>query len=458
MSPKMLIVLSLRILVAAFLLGNLSVAAAKSWQSDLTLAVEDAKLHGKNLLIVFRGTNSSPPCKEMNEDILDDVRFMEALSTDFVLFSVPDLRDTPKGEGRARHKTLMEKFRVTSYPIIFLADDEARVYAQIPLQRPSLEQTLAEISALAPRHAALDKLFSAQRLPDDADDKNRLISEALETLGEKISLAHHQEMIDRLIEADPDGTLGYVEVWRRRKATAEALSAFGRVYSEIAPVLWNLKSANEMVALLDTTIVDRELQGELRQLVEMQKYRVWGMEKNYAKMIESAERAQALVPDSPLAGRIPAIIARVKILQEAAAANPIGSETKAALEEMQDVPEPAEGTLGSKARELARFNKVYASIKPMLDKKQSVGEKVALLESTIKDLQLVGSVKQLMLMETYRLWAAEGDTQMALKSGNATIEVDPSSGLGRRLKIMLERMKTPPAATSGAAPAGSSAQ
>ena len=117
---------------------------------------------------------------------------------------------------------------------------------------------------------------------------------------------------------------------------------FKRIYRSLLPSLSGKNSAAERVAVIDSTIRELGLEGELRQLMEYQKYHAWGQEKNNQKMIEALREAQQLAPDTNLGKRIPSVIEFLesRLKEQAEPAEKTNSPGKIEEEEAKPDPQP----------------------------------------------------------------------------------------------------------------------
>ena len=307
-------------LVISFFGGISSGAQPPAWETEIEAALGRAASENKDLLVVFQGPAVNPKCKRMNEEILESNEFRNSIGSEFVLLRVPAPEDVERGPAEeAAYKALLKRFKVQIYPIVYAARSDGRVYGEFVLQDQEMQVLKGEIGKLRPRRALVDKALQlAAADPVDAE----ALSDALAALGERFAVVHQRDLVDELIDLDADQSKGQGKLWRDHRYRATTLASFDQIYAAIALELWDLKSAEEMVALLDQQIEKYQMEGELRQLFEMQKARSWGRFDQYQKMIDSLLVAKELAPDSKPAMRIPQMIEQLEKKLQAQADHP----------------------------------------------------------------------------------------------------------------------------------------
>ena len=185
--------------------------------------------------------------------------------------------------------------------MLVLSDPSGKVYAETALSKTTATQLIAKVNELKNRKKYLEEAYS---LSEEASPENaKKISENLTELGTRFSMARYPDLIQKVIEFDPENQQGLVTFWEEQ-AAANDLQRFNQIYTSIAVELWNLESAAEKVALLESTATKYAMTGNLRQMIEMQIYRAWAVEKNYPKMLEVALSATELAPDTKIGKKL----------------------------------------------------------------------------------------------------------------------------------------------------------
>ena len=101
-----------RILFLLFIL--VTGTSAADLEAELKASLDQAAKAKKDLMLIFRGPSSSPPCKATNEQVLDSEAFKKAIAGNFVVLSLPDPSDAGKAAGwGTQHRALLKKMKVT---------------------------------------------------------------------------------------------------------------------------------------------------------------------------------------------------------------------------------------------------------------------------------------------------------------------------------------------------------
>ena len=310
-------------------LATADARAVAEWETDIELALERAQQEKRDVILVFRGPSSNPICKQMNENVLDGLEFRTVIGIEYVLCHALSPEDRPDDDrSREQYLALSKRFHMTSYPIFFLIDSGGYVYGRAAIPKSTAAELIRTIAELRPRKAIVAELVKAADLakPGDAE-QIKALSDALGRLGAEFAMTQYPELVARVMELDSSNEYGLRVFWEQQQ-TARDLAKFNQIYASIAPVLWSKKTSAEMIELLDSTIKKHSMQGELLQMMEVQKYRAWGKEKNFQMMLETARAALAIAPESTLAPRLQGMVKRSEELLESQGANSGAGEEK----------------------------------------------------------------------------------------------------------------------------------
>lgn len=285
------------------------------WETQIERALERSKNENKDLLLTFRGPSLNPTCKRINEEVFDGAEFRTVIGHQFILFHVLDPKDQLLDEaGKAAYRALLKRFHIKTYPIILLSDPEGRVYAQTAIQKPDAKSYVQEIAKIGNQKAKMEQALKLSSPAGGAAPDAKLLSAALDDLGFQFAIQHHLGLVDQVIELDQDDAQGLKSLWAMRKYQIHTLQVFNQIYVSIGLQLSTKKTAAEKVALFDETINKHAMQGELRQLMEMRKFSAWSDERNYQKMLEVAQYARELAPETATGKRLPDFIRYVEKL------------------------------------------------------------------------------------------------------------------------------------------------
>lgn len=99
------------------------------WYAEFPPALAEAKRLGRDMLIDFGGSDWCAPCKWLKEHILTKPGFNEKASSHFVLVDIDTLARGLSPERKARYVALQKRYRVGTFPSVFLTTPDGEPYA-----------------------------------------------------------------------------------------------------------------------------------------------------------------------------------------------------------------------------------------------------------------------------------------------------------------------------------------
>lgn len=146
-------------------------AAGDAWLTDFTEALREAGGRRAPILMLFTGTDWSPPCKRFQSEVANHPDFLAATG-DLVLLRLDfPTRSVPPAGVRQQNAALRERFNVTTYPTLVLltaeGDEMSRVNLAKARPQPTYrEQAIAAIAEARPQPAPLVYLRGAPTTPE----------------------------------------------------------------------------------------------------------------------------------------------------------------------------------------------------------------------------------------------------------------------------------------------------
>ncbi len=251
--------LSALLLGTVFLPPDLAAQHGEGWTADYPAARASAAEHGRNVLLVFTGSDWCSPCIRLAKDVWTKEEFTEAASEHYELVVVdnPRGKDVISAEQRAANDALHALHAVNSWPTVILVDPEGRPYARTKDYREGGPSAYLEhLAELQQNRAARDRLFAEAQEVEGAE-RARKLDAGLRACGDFLPTGPYEDVIDQIIAADADNEAGLAMRWRTRRA-ADQLEVD-------LPELGKAGKWAELVARIDTFLGEFEPDDVLRQ-------------------------------------------------------------------------------------------------------------------------------------------------------------------------------------------------
>lgn len=116
---------------------------AQLWESDFSTAQKAAADSGKNIVLVFSGSDWCAPCIKLERDVWEQAEFVEAAQADFVFYKA----DFPRRKANklaadvsARNASLAEQYNTRgAFPLVVVLSPEGELLGQTGYKKVSPE-------------------------------------------------------------------------------------------------------------------------------------------------------------------------------------------------------------------------------------------------------------------------------------------------------------------------------
>ena len=241
------------------------------WFAEFPPALAEAQKLGKDMLIDFGGSDWCAPCKWLKENILVKPEFNERAAQSFVLVDIDALARGLSPERKARYVELQKRYRVGTFPSVFLTTPEGEPYAwttYIPATDSGpLEAIVASRKLDSPERfwAQIQPLIARGRIFREGLAKAKNLSglakadamiDALSEVRADLLLFYHADKVQALKALDPSDHRGFFAYLDGCQAYADLETAIGGGY-DLNPKI--------QVADVDALIAKNHLTGETLQ-------------------------------------------------------------------------------------------------------------------------------------------------------------------------------------------------
>ncbi len=263
------------------------------WQSDYEKAAAEAKESGKDILIVFTGTDWIDICKKFDDDVLSSPEFTGELSKQFVLVKLEFAKESPKNPDKvtAQKQFIKSTYRVRGFPTVILTDAKGRLYAINGFQPVTAKDYAGMILKMfQEKQRKYDFLATAADL--SGDEKASNLVKGIPKLPGNLTARFFRPEMDAVIIADPENKTGLVPEYKRLIADV--------IYSGEMAKLASISEWTRMLKISDGYISMHELKGATKQRVLMNKIGVYGRLKSNEGIITTLLQIVKEDPESQL--------------------------------------------------------------------------------------------------------------------------------------------------------------
>ena len=183
------------------------------WTDDFEAAKKQASQEGKDLFVVFSGSDWCGWCVRLEEEVFSKNGFTEKISETFV----PVFIDSPQDKSRLsalakkQNPELVDRYRIQGYPTVLLLDAEGDVFAQTGYAAGGPEkylQAVAEMQENGKNSPEYKARKAVAAVPENDARRAEKLDAVLAPLSAEAQLAN-VEYVEEVLAADPDGKRGF---------------------------------------------------------------------------------------------------------------------------------------------------------------------------------------------------------------------------------------------------------
>lgn len=251
------------------------------WHETYAAGAAEAAETGKDLLVVFTGTDWIEICGIFDREILSHPEFVDAVTGKFALVKLeyPENNKLPREEAK-RKQFLRDAYQVRGFPTMVLTDKNGRPFGfngYQPVTPAEYAKLTLEMESV--HREGLDMLEEAKSLT--GPEKAAAIAEALPTLPGGLAARFYRDELKEIVAADPEATLESTANYKKMMADLDYGIEMQRLERDVQ---WA-----KMIELTEAFIKDNKLEGAALQKALLIKA---GVQQNQANM---AGRIQTLL-------------------------------------------------------------------------------------------------------------------------------------------------------------------
>lgn len=210
-------------------------AAAARWQTNMARVLETAQKGNRTVLVEFTGADWCPPCQHLRSQVFPTDLFADYVREHKLLLVELDFpRDAQKlsEEQKVQNEEWRRRFGVTSFPTVVVTDAKGRPFAVVngasATPQEYLERLDKELERKQRAEAALAEAKSrvGKERAEAEDAAIRYLPAAWRVL--------HEEVVQDIIDNDPEDSLGYKRQREETRLTAEQMQQLEARFREFS--------------------------------------------------------------------------------------------------------------------------------------------------------------------------------------------------------------------------------
>jgi tetratricopeptide (TPR) repeat protein len=441
-------------LLLCLLIAPMAVAD-EDWTEDVEAAIKTAADDGKDLLVLYTGSDWCPPCKKLEEEILSQEDFLKEISPDFVLVKLDfpqNIVQTP--ELVAQNKAWREKFGIDGYPTIVLLDAKQRPYGITGYEEGGVEGYLGLLEGLRQSRMRRDD-FLKEAEKAEGLERATLLDQGLSEVNRELVEIYYEDIVKEIVEIDNEDELGLRTKWNEAKDSEirkiiltdimmiarlekpeQALAFIDEIVKEIdfpadqtlqimqtkLNILQKLKRTDEVNAILDEMIEMKGVEGTVRERMIVKKVLL---------MVGNGQRDQAM-----------------QMLEESLAEGGDNLFMWLAKGELHDsVGKYAEAVEAyNQAIPKAGFNPdlladLYGAKADALFELDKGPEALQLLDNFADDKQMPSDLRSEVLLHKAMILRDQGRRRLAILAENRAVEIADSASLKTEMQKVVDKLR-----------------
>ncbi|HMO12680.1 MAG TPA: thioredoxin family protein [Pirellulaceae bacterium] len=299
--------------------ANCLVATDDIWSEDAATTVAESISGGRDILVLFTGSDWCPPCIQLETKILSQTDFQSGVKDKFLLLRLDYPRNSEQQAAIKEQNTEWAKrYGITSFPTVMLLDPKQRPYAFTGFRDDTPEAYATHISNLQQIRVSRDEFF-AQAEAAQGDERANLLDQGLSQMTIEIAEVYYETVIEEIASLDKEDKLGL-----RSKYFAAIDKELRKEALTDMAIAARLRRPDDALQYIDERLAEIELPPSMLLQALNFKLQILSKEKRYSEAIALLDE-MLRIPELTPVGLQRLIIKKVYLL--------VGSEKRdAALE------------------------------------------------------------------------------------------------------------------------------
>jgi thioredoxin-related protein len=198
---------------------------------DLAKAKAQAAEEGKDLLIDFTGSDWCVWCTRLDNEVFAQSQFKAEAPKNFVMVALDFPQAKPQtDEVKAANRAAQEKYGVTGFPTIILANAKGEAYAQTGYRPNGAGPYLEHLTALRQGRDKRDALM-AEAMTVEGVERAKLLDQALNIQG--IIVPDRVAVMEQIVSLDAENEAGLKESYAQKLVDARIQAALASAQTKM---------------------------------------------------------------------------------------------------------------------------------------------------------------------------------------------------------------------------------
>lgn len=227
------------------------------WLQDFEAAQRKAQAENKDILIAFNGTDWCGWCIRLMHEVFFQPAFRAEVDREYVLVNIdlPRRGETlAKVHDRQRNEAMVERFGVTGFPTLLLADASGQVYARGGYVEGGVPSFMQALRVMQQEKSTRDRLF-AQVESSRGQARIEAGEQALEWMRDTEVLSSYRSQLAAWLQTaernDPNNAAGELETFFQMDFLAELSASDYTQLQMLHPLLTRLETFNNKHQFVD---------------------------------------------------------------------------------------------------------------------------------------------------------------------------------------------------------------
>ena len=181
--------------------------------TDVKAAAEQATEEGKDILLLFTGSDWCPPCRALEAEVFSQQEFLDGVRDTFVLAMLDFPREKELDPAlKHQNDTLAEKFAISGYPTVIMVDREFKPFAFSGYEKGGPTGYIKIMMDARQLRIKRDENLAAAK-DETGDQRAKLLDAAITDLGDNIASIYYGNIIKEIVSLDSKNKLGLRAKW-----------------------------------------------------------------------------------------------------------------------------------------------------------------------------------------------------------------------------------------------------